>query len=191
MSSYFEIDNIRDDIGDDDFNDSYSDYSDNSYNGVLNFEYSLQGNTDYLNDNKTSHHLAFLDYKNPEEPNVFDEDLNKKMGEESTEEEQEEQQEQEEQEEEEYKPVKLRKYDKKTKKSNITVKKISKRKPNPQFVRQTTEERSLRNRESARLCRLRKKEYINSLEQRILLLTEENNKLKALITFNVNKQQKL
>ena len=79
----------------------------------------------------------------------------------------------------EYKPIKNRKYVRKTK--------IAKIKKNRARSSKTIDQKMMRNRESARQCRLRKKEYIQGLEQRIIELVNENNNLKALITIDSNK----
>ena len=66
-------------------------------------------------------------------------------------------------------------------------KKVEQTKKAGKHVSQTQEERNFRNRESARLCRLRKKEYVFGLEKRITELIMENDKLKTLLKLNSNK----
>jgi hypothetical protein len=158
-------------------NDSYSDNSDNS---VSNFEYNLEEHSTYVNHNK----IDDFDYKK-----ISDEEQIHVGYETKSENEQEENQ------QEEIKP-KIRKYIKKPNVSNTdtdinNIPKTRTRNRTRTLTRtkrisKTQEEKNLRNRESARLCRLRKKEYILGLEKQITELTNQNKKLKSLLANKSN-----
>ena len=157
------------------FDDSYSDNSENSYN-VGNLQ-------EYMNSPDFRPKVSTYTFYNP--PNETKPELDMEPQEEQQQYQQQQDQEQDQEQDqnqtdEEYKPITKRKY-------------VRKVKINKRFHSQKSEtnvdvdSRTLSNRESARQCRLRKKEYILGLEKRIVQLTTENKTLKEIIASKLTK----
>ncbi len=170
MSSYINFDDNQLN----DFNDSYSDYSDYSYNSTSNFDYELDEKSSFIsNPSNFQQFTEKMIQRNYEQENEVENEVEDELDDEQ----------ENEHDDKEYKPIIKRKY---VKKNNNTIKKTkdTKKQKVSKYISQTHEQRIMRNRESARLCRLRKKQYILNLEQRISELTDENNSLKALLSSN-------
>lgn len=165
------------------FNDGFSNFDDSYSNNSEN--YYVDNLQEYMN--SPGCRLKIQTYNFYNTPNETKLELEMESRENQEQEQEQDQEQDHEQTDEEYKPITKRKYVRKVKINNNNGKKKINKSFSSQEPETNIDYRALYNRESARRCRLRKKEYILGLEERIIELTTENKTLKELIARKLTK----